>query len=254
MSGTEIIAEDYNECQGNPAAAAMTEYADVVYPESDGKPMGETEFHVTAILHLMEVLRYYFKEKEDIYVIADMFLYYRKGNPRAQKAPDVMVIKGVEKKKRRIFKIWEEGEAPCVIFEVTSESTKDEDMVNKKELYASLNVKEYFLFDPLGEYLKQNFLGFRLRKNRMYVPVPADRKGRIFSRELGVYLKPEDDLLRVIDPDTDMPVPDHKEAMMTADSERKKADSERKKAESERKKAEKLAAKLRELGIEPDEL
>ncbi len=134
-----------------------------------------------------------------------------------------------------------------MIFEITSESTRYEDMVNKKELYASLNVKEYFLFDPLGEYLKERFLGFRLGKNRMYVPIPSDRKGRIFSRELGAYLKPENDLLRVIDPDTDMPVPDHKEAMMTADSERKKA-------ESERRKAEKLAAKLRELGIEPDEL
>jgi len=242
MSVTEIIAEDYNERRGNPAVVALTEYSDVVYPESDGKPMGETEFHVTAIFHLMEVLRYYFRDNEDIYVIADMFLYYRKGNPRAQKAPDVMVIKGVEKKKRRIFKIWEEGAAPCVIFEVTSESTRDEDMVNKKELYASLNVKEYFLFDPLGEYLKQNLMGFRLNKKGTYISVPKDRKGRMFSRELGVYLMPKDDLLRVIDPDTDMPVPDHNEAMITAESERKKA-------ESERKKAEKLAAKLRELGI-----
>ncbi len=98
MSVPEITAEDYNERRGNPTVVALTEYSDVVYPESDGKPMGETEFHVTAILYLMEVLRYYFKDNEDIYVIADMFLYYRKGNPRDQKAPDVMVVKGVEKR------------------------------------------------------------------------------------------------------------------------------------------------------------
>ncbi len=51
-----------------------------------------------------------------------MFLYYKEGNPRANKAPDVMVIKGVEKHKRRTFKIWQEQAAPCVIFEISSRS------------------------------------------------------------------------------------------------------------------------------------
>src|SRR4051794_15121679 len=96
------------------------------YPGSDGQPMGGTGFHVIGILHLYTVLHAYCR-RQTIYVGADMFLYYGEGDPRAVKAPDVMVIKGVAKHIRRTFKVWEENATPCVIFEITSASTLDED-------------------------------------------------------------------------------------------------------------------------------
>ncbi|RLC13319.1 MAG: Uma2 family endonuclease [Deltaproteobacteria bacterium] len=223
MSVTELIAEKY----------ADTEYSDVEYPDSDGEPMGETGFHVTAILHLLSALRQYFINNDNIYVAGDMFLYYKQGFPRYNKAPDVMVIKGVENHERRSFKMWEENTGPCVIFEITSKSTKNDDMIGKKELYASLDVQEYFLFDPLRDYLKTSLLGFRLKKGR-YAPLPIDSNGYMTSRELGVYLIPEGNILRVVDPRTREPVPVLDEAMDMLEAERKRAE----KAETERKNAE----------------
>jgi hypothetical protein len=51
----------------------------VVYPDSDGKPMGETGIHVKTILHLYGALLIFFatRERSDAYVAADMFLYYQ---------------------------------------------------------------------------------------------------------------------------------------------------------------------------------
>jgi hypothetical protein len=188
-----------------------------------------------------------------------MFLYYEKGNPRAKKAPDVMVIRGVEKYKRRIFRTWEEKSVPCVIFEITSDSTKDEDLNGKYALYASLGVREYFMFDPLREYLKSGLRGFRLKGN-IYVPVLPDMKGQIFSRELETFLLPGGDMLHVIDPQTGRPVPSHSESLFyagqaeaRADRESVRAEQAEKLAESEKQRADRLAAKLRALGISPDE-
>src|SRR4051794_429418 len=81
---------------------------EVFYPESDGQPMGETGIHVNTTFELFwELKKLVFKDRPDVYVAADMFFYYEQGNPRAVKAPDVMVIKGVDGTfERRTFKLW----------------------------------------------------------------------------------------------------------------------------------------------------
>src|SRR5262249_6962439 len=107
---------------------------EIYYPETDGKPMGETEYHVAAILYLYGAMDLYF-QKRKVHVAADLFLYYEQGNPRAVKAPDVMVIKGLDKEFRRIFQTWKEKAVPCVVFEVTSRNTIEEDRGARPELY-----------------------------------------------------------------------------------------------------------------------
>jgi Uma2 family endonuclease len=175
---------------------------DPLYPDSDGKPIGETECHILAITHLYEVLRPWFRSREGFHVAANMLLYYEKGNPSAVRGPDVMVSKGVRGKHlRRSFRTWEEGVAPAVIIEVTSVSTKDEDQFEKPAVYASLGVKEYFLFDPIGEYLRPRLQGFRLI-NRVYVPITSPQADRLSSDELELDFATDAHLLRVIDPKT----------------------------------------------------
>ena len=115
----------------------------IVYPESDGEPLAETEVHILAIIDFIATLRFHYRSRRDIYVIGNMFLYYEEGNPRARKAPDLMVVKGVDTSQpRRIFKVWEEKAVPCVIIEFTSKSTCDEDQGDKKAVYAHLRVRE----------------------------------------------------------------------------------------------------------------
>ncbi|MGE0087093.1 MAG: Uma2 family endonuclease [Desulfococcaceae bacterium] len=255
-----------------------TDDSGVIYPESDGEPMGETQIHVIAIIHLYLALEHFFRTRPDVYTVADMLMYYEKGNPKAFKVPDVMVVKGVEKHMRRIFRVWEEKAGPCVIFEITSKSTADGD-ISKTGLYASLGVREYFLFDPLEEYLESSFQGFRL-DGIMYSPIAPEKDGSFFSRELGLFLKREGHLLRAVDPETGRAVPSFNEAIYMAGEEAQRADKAERRAEEEARRAEeearraeeearhaeeetqraeeearksaRMAAKLREMGIDPD--
>ena len=179
--------------------ASLVELAlpEIEYPESDGQPIGETDFHFTTIILLVQALRDYFAE-QPVYIAGDLMFYYDKDDPHAVKAPDVLVVKGVSKYKRRIYQLWEEQVVPCTIFEITSKQTSSADLTTKYQLYEQLGIKEYFLFDPLGEYLQPHLQGFTLVKGR-YQALPLSAEGELISRELGLILRPQGDLLRLVD-------------------------------------------------------
>jgi Uma2 family endonuclease len=170
----------------------------IEYPESDGKPVGETDVHRREILHTIETLERHFRDAPDIYVSGNLMFYYEEGNPSAVVSPDVFVVKGVRKGLRRTYKLWDEGVAPCVVIEMTSRSTRLEDKGNKRALYAQLGVREYFLFDPLGEYLKPPLQGFTLVDDE-YAALPVESDGGIISRELGLKLYRDETVLRLFD-------------------------------------------------------
>ena len=170
----------------------------IEYPESDGKPVGETDVHRREILHTIETLERHFRNVPDIYVSGNLMFYYEEGNPAAVVSPDVFVVKGVRKGLRRTYKLWDEGVAPCVVIEMTSRSTRLEDKGNKRALYALLGVREYFLFDPLGEYLKPPLQGFTLVDGE-YAALPVESDGGIISRELGLKLSRDETVLRLFD-------------------------------------------------------
>jgi Uma2 family endonuclease len=217
---------------------------EIIYPDSDGAPMGETEYHVIATLHLYDALRQFLKNTPDIYVAADMFLYYKEGDPHVNKAPDVMVVKGVPKHARRSFKTWEEGAAPCVIFEITSKNTQSDDTLRKSHVYAKLGVREYFVFDPLRDYIEEGLIGMRLEpESDEYTEVQPEGPGVLFSEELGVFLMVEEARVRIIDPQTHKPVPDLNEAIALTEQEIRRAEQEAQRAEQ----AEAEIARLRAL-------
>jgi Uma2 family endonuclease len=172
---------------------------EIFYPCEDDTPLAEGEAHLLVIFHLIATLRQFFAPRPDCYVIGDMFLYYEEGNPEARRAPDVMVVKGVEPKPLRdFFKIWEEHAVPCVIFEITSPSTADEDTEAKFRLYEQLGVNEYFLFDPRSEYLEQQLIGYRLVGKR-YEPLIPSSAGCLVSNEMQILLCPEGIQLALLD-------------------------------------------------------
>jgi Uma2 family endonuclease len=158
----------------------------VHYPESDGKPMGETDLHRDEMVRHIELLRHYYRGQK-VYVSGDLLVYYEQGNPKKFVVPDAFVAKGVAPKKRRIFRIWVERKAPDVIIETTSRKTRQADLKTKPELYARLGVKEYFLFDPDHEYLDPPLLGYRLA-GETYQPIPLEEDGSLISEQLGLRL------------------------------------------------------------------
>jgi Uma2 family endonuclease len=171
---------------------------DPLYPEEDTEKVGESDFHLLAWILLREALQDYFSRRPDVYVAADLFWYWEKGNPAASTAPDVMVVKGVGNHQRRSFRQWEESASPCTLFEIASERTWKEDVGEKRVQYEQLAVPEYFVFDPEGIFLKPAFQGFRMRGGK-YVPIRTAEDGSLESKELGLRLSSEGAMLRFRD-------------------------------------------------------
>ena len=108
------------------------------------------------------------------------------------------MVRGIEKKLRRIYNLDMEKKAPDVVIELTSRHTKVEDPGNKRVIYAALGVAEYFLFDPLDGSLSPQLRGFRLQSGE-YIPMLDTR---LTSEVLGLDLGVKDDRLRLYNPPT----------------------------------------------------
>ena len=146
--------------------------ATVEYPSGDGQPMAENDWQLLAIINSVSALQYHYRDRPDVYVSGDLFIYYEEGNPRARVAPDVFVAFGVPSHKRPSYKLWEEGVVPAFVMEVASVSTWREDDGRKAKLYERLGVQEYWQYDPTGEYLGLRLKGRRLVEGA-YVPQPV---------------------------------------------------------------------------------
>jgi Uma2 family endonuclease len=176
-----------------------TALGDIEYPESDGKPMGETPWHVGALADLRAVLVDRYRDDPDVNVGADQFVYYEEGNRRAVICPDVFVAFGVSKAPRPTFKLWETGRPPTVVFEISSRSTAKEDFGHKQAVCAMLGVAEYFVYDPDFDYLDPPIQGFRL-VGGVYRPIQPHRAGGVRSARLGLTFFPHlGEPMRIID-------------------------------------------------------
>ena len=223
----------------------------VNYPESDVKPMGETDEHRDEMIRQLELMRRYY-EGQRVYVSGDLLVYFEQGNPKKFVVPDVFVVKDLDPKKRRIYKLWVEGKAPDVIFETTSRKTKKKDTVAKPALYRQLGVKEYFLFDPTEEYLHPRLQGYRLVGDR-YLPIVADPEDALVSEELGLRLQAEKGQLMFYRRHTGERLLTAEEARRVeaaarqAEAEARRAEAEARRVEAEaRRAAEAEVARLRE--------
>ena len=152
------------------------------YPCGDGTPVAETFDHLYVILITIEVLRQYLEDVQAC-VLGNQFLYYSQGFPRLKCAPDVMVIFNVQPGSRDSYKIWDEGEIPRVVFEMTSPGTRDKDEGFKKDLYAQIGIEEYWQFDPKGQWIEEKLRGYRL-VNETYLPIETSE-----SQALGLRLE-----------------------------------------------------------------
>lgn len=182
------------------------------YPTSDHRPMAETDLHRKLMFRLIEVLTAFYASMKDVYVSGNLLIFYEEGNRRRHVAPDVFVVKGVPKRDRLNYLLWEEGKGLNVAIELTSSTTRAEDTRKKLALYQDvLQVKEYFLFDPKGDYLKPRLQGHRLRGG-VYHPIRL-LEGRLPSRELGLHLETAGDDLRLFNPATGLWLPTPEEML-----------------------------------------
>jgi len=218
-------------------------------PCDDGIPM-ESQRHKMQMDLLLDTLQFWLDQREDGYISGNMFVYFSTRQIRNQdfRGPDFFAVVGVPKKERKSWVVWEEGQAPNVVIELLSDSTRNEDKTRKKEIYQNqLRVPEYFWYDPFNP---EDWAGFYL-KGGEYEPLERDRNNRYLSHELGLalvewfgtYKDVETVWLRWETLEGEL-LPTERELSQQAQQE----------AQQAQQKNEKLAAKLRELGIDPDTL
>ena len=222
------------------------------YPDSDGRPMGETPLHADNLAYLVYMLRLWYERESQVFIAGNMFLYYVPNDRLHHVSPDVFVVHGVPKHtdpERRRYLVWEEGgKTPDVVIELTSDSTREEDIDDKMATYRdTLQVKEYFLFDPYEEYMEPSLQGYRLIEGQYQAIQPVE--GRLPSERLGLHLERGGSFLRLYDPAAGrwLPTPpEEHEALVRAEMERQRADAERAREEEGRRLAEAEVTRLRQ--------
>ena len=229
-------------------------YGEGVFPESDGEPLGETDWHIKALLDTLETLQRHFADQPEIYIAGDNFLYWNENSRKVCISPDVYVVKGAGNRPRRVFQTWEEGGLlPNIVFEITSQSTRENDFEAKFFLYEQeLRVPEYFLFDPEGDYLDPPLIGYRLSEGE-YQPIPI-RYGRGYSEQLDLELEAEGANIRFIVPGTGQRNPLPPELVEMVEIERQRADAEATRADAEATARQEAEAEIARLRAELDAL
>jgi Uma2 family endonuclease len=221
---------------------------DIFYPESDGQPMGETDLHRRLLAELVIALTNLFEGRPNVYVTGNIFIYYVEGQPQYVVCPDVCVVFGVAQADREIYQTWRDGRFPQVVIELTSPSTRREDLRSKPALYERLGVLEYYIFDPHPNRrvpIEQDTGELRCYR-RLSVEEPFGLVERVaadalvHSQELGLGLVVHGRELRLVDEATGALLPTSKEEVVA----RRAAEAARAAAEAAQRDAEARAQAL----------
>ena len=196
-----------------PSLEALHRLTEHDLPCGDGLPVPDGSVQWLVLSHTYHAFERHFRHRSDVFVGCDG-LVYAEGVPDARGwvrpfalGPDVMVAFGVEERHRQSYVIWQEGGPPVFVLEVASPSTWRRDRDVKPGMYASMGVREYFLYDPVGGRLEPRLQGHVL-EGGAYRALPPGRTDQgvsgVWSEVLGLwaYLKGEDGELRWYDPET----------------------------------------------------
>jgi Uma2 family endonuclease len=219
----------------------------IEYPDDDGNPMSENTLQNDWMMTLKGGLIKLFRDDPNVFTACDLLWYPVLGEPTIRTAPDAMVAFGRPKGRRGSYKQWEEtNQPPHVVFEVLAPGNRPGEMDRKLRFYDKYGVEEYYVYDP-----DDGSLEGWLRSGDHLLPI-AQMAGHVSPR-LGILFDPGEgpDNLKIYHPDGS-PFVTWEEQCEQVDALEQQADKERRRADEERLRAERLAARLRELGIEPD--
>jgi Uma2 family endonuclease len=221
------------------------EFETIVVPPgnlSSDEPPLESSLHLQQLMLLLKCLDWLWHDRTDYFAAGNLTVYY---SPRQKKSedfrgPDFFVVLGTEKRPRKSWVVWEEeGQYPHVIVELLSDSTAAVDRGFKKQLYQdTFRTHDYFWFDPVSLELE----GFHLVDGQ-YEVITANASGHLWSQQLGLYLGIQNQQLRFFT--------EADELVLTPEED---ANFQRQQNDLQQQQNERLAAKLRSLGVNPDEL
>ncbi|MDB9525775.1 Uma2 family endonuclease [Oscillatoria sp. CS-180] len=237
---------------------------DIAVPPGDlysDEPTLETDLHLRQMLLLITSLEWLWQDRNDFFATGNLTIYFSPKQIKNQdfRGPDFFVVLDTERRSRKSWVVWEEdGKYPNVIIEVLSDSTAKADRTTKKQIYQdTFRTPEYFWIDP--DTLE--FAGFVLMAGE-YQPIAPNDAGQLWSRQLDLYLGIRESKLRLFTPDGELvPTPteaakiaqqETEEVQQQAEQAQQQAEQAQQQAEQAQEKANRLAARLRELGVDPD--
>jgi Uma2 family endonuclease len=205
--------------------------------------MGETPAHAALIHYLISLLRWLFQEQHCA-IYENLNFYQTSNSDEYPLAPDIAIIKGVDYREDiRSWRVGKTGPAPHVVLEIASPETWKKDLREKPTLYAKMGVQEYFAYDPhwppLLRSTSSRLFGWFLSPGRVQSLSPGP-DGRLWSVQLDSFLVPDGNRLRFTDRHGS-PRLTRDEALLTE-------------SEALLARTEALEEKLRELGVDPDQI
>ncbi|MFT5190953.1 MAG: hypothetical protein ACI957_003990 [Verrucomicrobiales bacterium] len=216
--------------------------AEVVYPESDGERMADNTKKFRYIATLKGGFDAYYKDRDDVFVAGDLFWYPVEGDNKTRYAPDVLIAFGRPPGDRGSYLQWREnGQSPDVVFEVLSPGNTKKEMRSKFEAYDRYGAKEYYVCDPDHGTL-EGWLRDETSDRLQAIEEMQDWKSPLCE----VMFHLEGDHLVVTRPDGQifLTATEAHDALELATHEKEVAVQQ----------VEKLEARLRELGIDPNDI
>ena len=212
----------------------------VIYPDSDGKPMADNTKQFRWIVVIQQNLEWLFADNPNVFVAGDLLWYPTEGDNKTRTAPDVMVILGRPKGDRGSYRQWEEENiAPQIVFEILSPGNRRAEMNRKLLFYDRFGVEEYYLYDPD----KNNLSGWLRREGFLDV---IETMEDWVSPQLQIKFDISGDELQIFRPDG--------QKFLSYVEISQKAEEESQRAKEAEARANRLAEKLRELGIDPEQV
>ncbi|MDE0102698.1 MAG: Uma2 family endonuclease [Bryobacterales bacterium] len=188
------------DAEGIRQQAAPVAEKTLHFPDSDGRFLPENHRQAEAIVSLRSDLQAHFRGVRDVTVRGNLFIYYDPDDTRKSVSPDVFVVLNHDMGERKTYKLWVEGKPPDFAMEVVSPSSRIRNRTDKKELYARLEIGEYFLFQPDPGRPAPRLVGYELWGGK-YLEMPSvlgpGGALEIRSEQLGVSLRVEGERLRV---------------------------------------------------------
>ncbi len=221
----------------------MTTKTTIVYPDSDGMPLPDGEFQAPIYANNLVTLKAHFADVQGAWVNGNTFIYYIEGDPRRSVSPDCYVALNLSEEalasieRNNVYLMWEVGKAPDFVLEIGSPSTGRTDLGRKRDLYASLGVREYWRFDSTGgDFYGEPLVGELLTDGEYQrLDMRRESDGRVWhhSELLGLDLWWMDGELRFWDIEEERWLLTYDEQLARADEERARADEESARANAE---------------------
>jgi Uma2 family endonuclease len=231
-----------------------------VFPDSDGRPMADNTLQYEWISTIKWNLEHLFAGEPEVFVAGDNLIYPVGDDATIRAAPDVYVAFGRPKGYRGSYKVWEEdGVFPQVIFEVWSPGNEWKDMEEKRQFYEKYGALEYYVIYPqfpahAEGWWRESGALVRTKETNGFVSPRLGVRFHFLRGEVTLY-GPNGEPFRnpaQIAAERDRERQRAEQEKQRADEETRQKEAERQRAQQEKQRAEKLAAKLRELGVDPD--